>query len=113
LSGLVDERGNPLVPSGRFFVAAADGSFSAEQYADMALTRMFESAKDYPQPLKGAVLERKFEIRNILIHHIGEAMADARKRIGNKFENGQAAAARAHLPVDATDLQRSLLARMR
>lgn len=97
---LVDHRGNPMQMAGRYFVSAPDGSFSAEQYADMILNRLFESAKDYPEPLKGRVLERKFEVRALLIHYVSEAQADARSQVGRLFESEKLYEAAAHLPLN-------------
>lgn len=92
---------NGVIAGGRFYVGADDG-FTPEQYADMALTRMFESAKDWPQPMKTQALEQKFRVRKILTHFFAEAMADERRRVGIEFEAGRLAKAVDLLPVDLT-----------
>jgi hypothetical protein len=83
--------------AGRFYVGT-DGGFSAEQYADMCMTAMFENAKHYPQPLKFVVLEKKLEIVNILTRYISEAMADERRRVGREYELHDKKKARLLLP---------------
>lgn len=87
---------NPGI-AGRFYVGT-DGGFSAEQYADMCMTAMFENAKHYPQPLKFVVLEKKLEVVNILTRYISEAMADERRRVGREYELHDKKKARLLLP---------------
>jgi len=84
--------------AGRFYVGT-DCGFSAEQYADMAMTAMFENAKHYPLPLKVKVLEAKLEISKILNNYFAEAMADAARRIGRHYELQEKTAARLMLPA--------------
>lgn len=90
---------NPMAQgvAGRFYVGT-DGGFTPEQYADMCMTALFESAKHYPLPLKIKVLEAKIEIAKVLNHYFAEAMADERRRIGRQYELHDKAKARLMLP---------------
>jgi hypothetical protein len=92
--------GNPIAPgvAGRFYVGN-DTGFTPEQYADMALTAMFESAKNYPLPLKVKVLEAKLEMAKILNNYFAEAMVDAARRIGRQYELQEKTKARLMLPA--------------
>jgi hypothetical protein len=90
---------NPLMRgvAGRFYVGS-DGGFTPEQYADMCMTALFESAKNYPLPLKLKVLEAKAEMAKVLHHYFAEAMADERRRIGRRYELHDKKQARLMLP---------------
>lgn len=92
--------GNPIAPgiAGRFYTSN-DSGFTPEQYADMALTAMFDSAKNYPQPLKTRVLEAKLEISRILNNYFAEAMVDAARQIGRQYELQEKTKARLMLPA--------------
>ena len=84
--------------AGRFYVGT-DGGFSPEQYADMILTALFESAKHYPPGLKVKVLEAKLEMQRVIMNYVAEAMADERRRVGRHYELQEKAKARLMLPV--------------
>lgn len=84
--------------AGRFYVMN-DGSFTPEQYADMVMTRLFESAKHLPQPIKVQVLEFKAKAVDVLRHYFAEAMADARRQIGKAYEHEDLKKARLMLPA--------------
>lgn len=71
--------------AGRFYTGT-DGGFTADQYTDMLMTQLFESAKTAPQPLKTQLLEFKLKYVNIAFRIIREAMADATRRVGRKYE---------------------------
>ena len=88
---------NPAV-AGRFYVGT-DGGFSPEQYADMLMTRLFESAKHAPQPLKSLILEWKLRVANEVFGVISEAMADAARRVGRQYELNEKKKARLLLPA--------------
>lgn len=75
---------NPRI-AGRFYVGT-DGGFSPQQYTDMIMTALFESAKNAPQPLKTKLLEFKLEAINVIFHYVSEAMADERRRVGREYE---------------------------
>lgn len=84
--------------AGRFYVMN-DGSFTPEQYTDMVMTRIFESAKNLPQPAKTQVLEFKAKIADVICHYFAEAMADARRQIGKQYEHEDLKKARLMLPA--------------
>ena len=84
--------------AGRYYIMN-DGSFTPEQYADMAMTRLFESAKNLPQPYKTQVLEFKAQFFNVLCHYFSEAMADERRRVATIYELGDTKKARLMLPA--------------
>lgn len=84
--------------AGRFYVNN-DGGFTPEQYADMIMTKLFESAKDYPPQIKTKILEAKFEVQRIILHYVAEAMADERRRIGRHYELHDKQKARLMLPA--------------
>ena len=88
---------NRNLAAGRFYVNN-DGGFTPEQYADMAMTRLFSTAKYLPQPLKSQVLEAKLKILQVLVMTFSEAMADERRRIGRHYELRDKKAARLLLP---------------
>jgi len=83
--------------AGRFYVNN-DGGFTPEQYADMILTALFESAKDYPPQIKVRVLEAKLSMQRIIVNYVSEAMADERRRIGRQYELHDKKKARLLLP---------------
>jgi hypothetical protein len=87
---------NPKL-AGRFYVGS-DGGFSAEQYTDMIMTQLFDSAKDAPQPLKTQILEFKLQAANIIHRYVVEAMADATRRVGRQYELHDKKKARLMLP---------------
>lgn len=84
--------------AGRFYVNN-DGGFTPEQYADMIMTKLFESAKNYPPQIKTKILEAKFEVHKIVLHYVAEAMADERRRIGRLYELNDKTKARLMLPA--------------
>ena len=71
--------------AGRFYVGT-DGGFGPQQYTDMIMTALFESAKNAPQPIKTRLLEFKLEAINVIFHYVSEAMADERRRVGREYE---------------------------
>lgn len=83
--------------AGRFYVGT-DGGFSAQQYTDMIMTALFESAKNAPQPLKTRLLEYKLEAINVIFQYVSEAMADERRRVGREYELQDKKKARVLLP---------------
>jgi len=83
--------------AGRFYVNN-DGGFSPEQYADMIMSALFESAKNYPPVIKVRVLEAKLEMQKIILNYVSEAMADERRRIGRQYELHDKKKARLLLP---------------
>ena len=84
--------------AGRFYVGT-DGGVNAQQYTDMIMTALFESAKNAPQPLKTRLLEYKLEAIDIIFHYVSEAMADERRRVGRQYELQETAKARLMLPA--------------
>jgi len=92
---------NPKI-AGRFYVGT-DGGFSAHQYTDMLMTKLFDSAKTLPQPMKTQILEFKNQYANIIFGVVNEAMADAARRVGRQYELNEKKKARLLLPSGMGD----------
>lgn len=86
------------ITAGRFYVNN-DGGFTPEQYADMLMTKFFDTAKFLPQPLKSRVLEGKLQLYEIARNIIAEAMVDERRRVGRHYELNDKKKARLLLPA--------------
>lgn len=88
--------------AGRFYVSS-DAGFNAQQYTDMIMTALFESAKNAPQPYKTRLLEYKLECVDIIFRYVNEAMADERRRVGREYELHDKRKARLLLPSGMGD----------
>lgn len=88
----------PLHYTARAYHTEVDGSFNADQYADMIATRLFEDCSHLPAIDQAKIYEDEAAVKRLVKSHLLQAMGDARRPVGHKYEHGQASSARGLLP---------------
>lgn len=88
----------PINYAGRFYYTSNDGAFTAEQYADMAATRLIADSSRFSKFMQAQICEDEAYVKRVLTKYFAEAIADGRRQVGNRYENGQVDKARLLLP---------------